>query len=234
VSASPYDTANLATHVGDDPDAVRENRARLARDLSGGGRASDATAPDADRWVWLDQRHGDSVVVVDIAPVSPPEADAAVTTRIGLPLVVLTADCAPVALVGDLAVGVVHAGWRGLELGVVARGVEALRTADARAGGDASSPLRAVIGPCIHPERYEFGAADLERLVERFGPTVAATTEWGTPGLDLPAAVEVALGREGVSEIVDVDVCTARSPDCFSHRRDGVTGRQAVVVVRQS
>jgi hypothetical protein len=193
---------------------------------------SDAVLGDPDRWVWLDQRHGDTVVVTDRAPAFPPAADAAVTTEVGLPVVVLTADCVPIALVADLAVGVVHAGWRGLERGVVERGVDALRAADARAGGDPRAPLRAVIGPCIHPERYEFGAADLDRLVDRFGTTVAATTEWGAPAFDLPAAVEVALGRAGVSEIVDVDVCTAASAACFSHRRDGVTGRQAAVVVR--
>jgi copper oxidase (laccase) domain-containing protein len=44
--------------------------------------------------------------------------------------------------------------------------------------------------------------------------------------------VRVALARAGVDDFEDVGVCTATSPDHFSHRRDGVTGRQAVVVVR--
>jgi YfiH family protein len=231
VSEAPYDSANLAAHVGDAVDAVRENRRRLAVDWWG-PRTFDRQ--NSDQWVWLDQHHGDTVAEVTAAPDSPPRADAAVTASVGLPLVVLTADCAPVALVADVAVGVVHAGWRGLDRGVVARAVDALRAADAAAGGDPEAPLRAVLGPCVHAARYEFGAADLERLVGRFGPSVAGTTEWGAPAFDLPEAVRLELRRAGVVELVDVDTCTVLSHDYFSHRRDGVTGRQAVVVVREA
>ncbi|MFI5046077.1 MAG: polyphenol oxidase family protein [Acidimicrobiia bacterium] len=220
-SRSPYAAANLAMHVGDDPAAVEENRRRLAVDV--GDVASD--------WVWLRQVHGDTVVAVDDLPAGdrstlPPEADAAVTTRSGTALCVLVADCAPIVLVGEDAVGVVHAGWAGLERGVVGRGVDALRRHDV-----AGAPLRAVLGPCIRPGRYEFGAEDLARLVDRFGPSVAATTLWGTPAFDLPAAVRIELARAGVDDLIDVGVCTSASPDHFSHRRDGVTGRQAVVAV---
>ena len=108
---------------------------------------------------------------VDAPPAAPPDADAAVTTRVGLPLVVLTADCAPVALVAPGAVAVVHAGWPGLEQGVLGAAVDALR---ARA---ADGPIRAVLGPCVHPARYEFGADLLDRLVDRLGPEVAARTD---------------------------------------------------------
>jgi polyphenol oxidase len=223
-SAAPYDLANLALHVGDDPSAVHANRAALAHALGAG-------VPDPEAWVWLDQVHGATVVVADGPRPSPSaplaQADAAVTVRPGMPLAVLVADCAPVALVSPGAVGVVHAGWRGLEAGVVEHAVAQLRALEP--GGGA---VRAVIGPCIHPARYEFGAADLARLTVRFGPAVASTTEWGTPALDLPAAVTSALRGAGVDDVTDVGVCTAASPHHFSHRRDGTTGRQAVVVVR--
>jgi YfiH family protein len=169
--------------------------------------------------------HGAAVVAVDRAPASPPEADAAVTSTPDLPLVVMTADCAPIALVAPEAVGVVHAGWPGLEAGVIEAAVALLRD-------QSPGPIRAVLGPCIHPARYEFGADLLERLVARLGPEVASRTDAGTPALDIPVAVRVALGRAGVDDFTDVDVCTAASSDHFSHRRDGVTGRQAVVVVR--
>ena len=151
------------------------------------------------------------------------------TDRPGLPLVVLVADCAPIALVGGRAVGVVHAGWQGLERGVVERAVTAVRAVD----GDTDGAVRAVLGPCIRPGRYEFGTVDLDRLVARFGPAVAATTDWDTPALDLPAAITVALAGVGVTDVVDAGVCTSASPDHFSHRRDGTTGRQAVVVVKE-
>ncbi len=105
VSAPPFDSLNLADHVGDTTGAVAGNRTRLAARLGLAG---------PDRWVWLHQVHGAAVVDVDGPPPAPPEADAAVTTVPGLPLVVLTADCAPLALVAGDAVAVVHAGWHGL------------------------------------------------------------------------------------------------------------------------
>ncbi|MET0275229.1 MAG: polyphenol oxidase family protein [Acidimicrobiia bacterium] len=222
-STGAYASNNLGDHVGDDGVVVAENRRRLAARL---------VLPDPSRWQWLQQVHGNDVVVVRDRPgVDPPRADSAITASPGVPLAVLVADCAPIAIVGERAVGVVHAGWAGLERGVVERAVDALREVEAQAGGDPSQPPRAVLGPCIHPARYEFGADDLERLVQRFGTVVSATTDHGTPAFDLPAAARVALARAGVDELIDLGVCTAASADHFSHRRDGVTGRQAVVAV---
>ena len=218
VSVAPYDSCNVGDHVDDDPEAVAENRARAAAQVP-------STPPDPGAWVWLRQVHGATVVTADAAPAEPPVADASVTATVGLPLVVLTADCAPIALIAPEAVGVVHAGWPGLEQGVIGEAVAALRAVS-------PGPVRAVLGPCVHPEHYEFGADLLARLVDRLGSEVAARTADGAPALDIPAAVRVSLGRAGVAEMADVDVCTAASPDHFSHRRDGVTGRQAVVVVR--
>jgi copper oxidase (laccase) domain-containing protein len=137
---------------------------------------------------------------------------------------VLTADCAPVALTCDDAVAVVHAGWGGLLAGVVEAAVTRLR---ANGSGD----VRAALGPCIRPARYEFGEVDLARMVERFGPSVASRTEWGTPALDIPAGVRAALEGVGVTAFDDAGVCTAASPEHFSHRRDGGTGRQALIAV---
>jgi YfiH family protein len=221
-SAPPYASLNLGEHVGDDPSVVAANRARLAAEVA--GAPADVPA-DPGEWVWLHQVHGPTVVTVDAAPAEPPEADAAVTTAVGLPLVVMTADCAPVALASPGGVAVAHAGWPGLEQGVLGAAVDALRAV-------APGPVTAWLGPCIHPARYEFGVDLLERLVARLGPEVASVTDAATPALDIPAAVRVSLARAGVERVVDVDVCTAASPDHFSHRRDGVTGRQAVVVVR--
>jgi YfiH family protein len=220
VSGAPYASANLGDHVGDDAGAVAENRRRLAAAL-----AADGARDDPADWVWLRQVHGADVVARDEGGGAMPTADAAVTTRAALPLVVLTADCAPIALVTDDAVGVVHAGWPGLEQGVIGAAVTALRE---KSRGE----VRAVLGPCVHPERYEFGADLLQRLVTRLGPAVASRTAEGGPALDIPAAVRIELARAGVDDVQDVGVCTSASPDHFSHRRDGVTGRQAVVVVR--
>jgi YfiH family protein len=176
--------------------------------------------------VWLRQVHGAEVVDGaahrDASP--PPEADAAVTTTPGVPLVVQTADCAPLALATDDAVAVVHAGWPGLVAGVVPRAVERLQEV---AGG----PVRAALGPCVHPCCYEFGRDDLERVVAVLGDAVESTTSDGRLALDIPTAVRVALEQAGVTDFVDVDVCTVTSDDHFSYRRDGTTGRQALVAV---
>ena len=162
-----------------------------------------------------------------IAGAPPVEADAAVTRLDRVPLVVLTADCAPIAIADDTAVGVVHAGWQGLETGVVAAAVTALREFG-------RGPVRAVVGPCIRPAHYEFGPADLDRLVGRFGPAVAGRTTAGRPALDLAAGVRAAFAEVGVTDVVDTGICTAADPDrWFSYRRDGTTGRQAVVVVKE-
>jgi hypothetical protein len=216
VSEAPYASANLGGRDDDPPDAVRQNRCRLAAILG---------LDDPDSWWWLRQVHGTAVVVADgPAPAETPEADAAVTTEPGRPLVVRTADCAPLALASDTAAGVVHVGWHGLLAGVVEAAVTHLRELG-------SGPVRAGLGPCIHPARYEFGADDLTRVADRYGPTVEARTRDGRLALNLPAGVRAALAGAGVDDLHDVDVCTAASPDHFSHRRDGRTGRQGVVVV---
>ncbi|MDQ1519350.1 MAG: purine-nucleoside/S-methyl-5-thioadenosine phosphorylase / adenosine deaminase [Actinomycetota bacterium] len=174
----------------------------------------------------MEQVHGADVAVVD-TPRSPvPVADALVTAAPHLPLAVVTADCAPIAMASEGAVGVVHAGHRGLLAGVIEHAVDALRSLGA---GD----VRAVLGPCIRASRYEFGEHDLASLVDAFGPSVSSRTEWGTPALDIAAAVRIALARAGVERFHDTLLCTSASPDYFSYRRDGVTGRQATIAVLQ-
>jgi YfiH family protein len=216
VSLAPYDTCNVGDHVGDDGAAVAANRTRIAN-------AAALVAPEG--WVWMRQVHG---VVVHVATeptgAEPPEADAAVTAVRGLPLAVIAADCAPIALACDDAVGVVHAGHRGLELGVIEAAVAALRAIG-------NGPVRAYLGPCIQPARYEFGEHDLARLVARLGPEVAGRTADGRPALDIPAAVRRALAASTVDAFDDANVCTAASDAHYSYRRDGLTGRQATIVV---
>ncbi|MBO0731516.1 MAG: polyphenol oxidase family protein, partial [Acidimicrobiaceae bacterium] len=139
---------------------------------AGGARSGVAARPDARvqlvnlPWTVLRQVHGARVVTV----ASPGEgsgepADGAVTTCPGAALAVLTADCAPVALASpEGVVGVAHAGWRGLLAGVIEATVEAMRALGARR-------VDAVLGPCIRPACYAFGAEDLEIVAARLGPS---------------------------------------------------------------
>jgi len=95
-----------------------------------------------------------------------------------------------------------------------------------------ASELEAVLGPCIHPCCYEFGAADLETLSERFGPGVEAVDRQGRTALDVPAAVGAALSGAGVPLVEVIDECTGCSPRYWSWRARRETGRQATVVWR--
>ncbi|HEX6380654.1 MAG TPA: polyphenol oxidase family protein [Acidimicrobiia bacterium] len=224
VSAPPFDTANAGYARGDDPANVDENRGRI-------GAAFGGPNSDPAKWICLHQVHGARVYLPDVAGRIPnrpaPEADAAVSAESDAILSVLTADCAPVALVAPGVVGAVHAGWRGVLAGVLEAAVAEVRR---RSDG----PITAVIGPCIHPECYEFSADDLEPIAARLGTEVAGETAGGKLALDLPVAVALALSEVGVDDITDIGVCTACSPEHFSHRRDGrvhgVTGLQTMLV----
>jgi len=130
VSAPPFDTANAGFLTGDDREAVAENRRRLGAALGG-------PAPDLGTWTRFRQVHGDRVLTgADLRAaqwqhaVEPAEADGAVTSAAASSyagLAVLTADCGPVALAGESAFGLVHAGWRGVDRGVLRSAVAALR-----------------------------------------------------------------------------------------------------------
>lgn len=201
--------------VGGDPATLASRRSTL---VPGG-------------WTWLHQVHGADVVVVDEPGARAGEhADAAVTRVPGAALAVHTADCAGVLLVGtdgpDVVVGAAHAGWRGLLAGVLQETVAAMERLGARR-------VEWLLGPCIGPDAYEFGTADLALLVDRYGTSVAATTSSGAPALDLRQGVRSALREAGATPLegAPVPACTATEPGWFSWRARRDTGRQAAVVV---
>lgn len=200
------------------------------------GSGLDALAAHADRWAavtghpttWLRQHHGSAVVVVT-APGehSGAAADAAVTAVPGAALAVITADCAPVVLVGRRAIGIAHAGWRGLLDGVVERTVDQLVGL-----GEQPSRISAWIGPCISAARYRFDEPDLARVEDRYGPSVRARDLDGEQALDLIAGVRAALAVVGVAPGRADDTCTASSPTrwwSWRARRD--RGRHGTWVV---
>jgi YfiH family protein len=151
-------------------------------------------------------------------------ADGAVTAAPGAALVVRTADCAPVALLAPEAVGIAHAGWRGLTLGIVEATVGALRALGA-------GSIEATVGPCISAACYEFGARELDEVAERYGEGVRAVTADGRPALDLAAGVVAALRSTGVQRVTVDGTCTATSGDrFFSHRARRDLGRQGSFV----
>ncbi len=214
-STVPYASLNLGAHVGDSGETVAENRRRLAA----------AAALPAEP-VWLAQVHGTTVVDLDAAGAAGP-ADAAFTRRRGRVCAILTADCLPVLLAsesGDL-VGAAHAGWRGLAAGVIEAAVAAM----------AAPPpsLMAWLGPAIGPAHFEVGPEVREALLT--GDSGAAGAFVANPSgrflADLPALVRRRLEALGVSRVYGGGECTFASRErYFSHRRDGVTGRQASLI----
>jgi YfiH family protein len=216
-SASPYDSFNLGAHVGDRPEDVAGNRERLARELGVPG----------EHLVWMTQVHGSGVVVVDGPQEGPvPDTDALVTTARGLVLCVLVADCVPV-LLSDAEAGVVaavHAGREGVRTKVVAAALAAMARLGSR-----PADVSALLGPAVCGACYEV-PREMQAEVARVAPGAAVRTRRGTPGLDLRAGVAEQLGRAGVGQVVHDPRCTVEDRFLFSHRRDGVTGRQAGVV----
>jgi YfiH family protein len=209
-------TSRAHGHLGLAPEAAtNEERALAAR------RSAVVDLP----WSWLRQVHGSSVRVVEAAGGSRDvEGDALVTRSADAVLAVFTADCAPVAFASpDGVVGVAHAGWRGLAHGVIARTADAMRALGA-------TSLSAALGPCIKAPCYEFGAQDLDRVARQLGDRVRSTTSWGTPALDLSAAVVSALASAGVDLVADAGACTSCSTTWFSQRARGERDRQATLV----
>jgi hypothetical protein len=210
VSTPPYDALNLGLATGDDPARVRANRARLAVELGVG-------------FAYGRQVHGAGLLVA-AAPNPPGEgpavADAVVTATPGVGVLVVTADCLPIAIAGGGAVAIVHAGWMGLAGGVIAAGIAAVR--ELGSGG----PLAAAIGPGAGPCCYEVGE-ELHARFAAYGPQVRRGRN-----LDLPLIARRQLEAAGVADIRALGICTICADPAlfFSHRRDhGVTGRQAGV-----
>ena len=215
VSSGAYESLNLGILTDDDPANVVENRRRACSEA--GADAETATM------AW--QHHGAEVRRAEPRGIVTPgtlydRCDGLWSDRPGQAMMLLTADCLPVAIArkngATPALAVLHVGWRGLLAGIVSSGAEAL-------GG---GTLVAAIGPGIGPCCYEVGEDVAEPFRRRFGPDV---TPDGT--LDLWSAAERALREAGCVEVERTDLCTYCHPQFFfSHRRDqGLTGRQGVV-----
>jgi YfiH family protein len=216
-SASPYESFNLGGHVGDDPATVTANRQRLAREIG---------VPD-ERLVWMTQVHGTGVAIVEDAGENPvADVDALVTATPGLVLCVLVADCVPVLLADPVAgvVAAVHAGREGVRRGVVPAALAAMTRLGAR-----PRDVEALLGPAVCGADYEVPAA-MQAEVAQVAPASAVRTRRGTAGLDLRAGLAEVLRGAGVGQVVHDPRCTVEDRQLFSHRRDGVTGRQAGLV----
>jgi purine-nucleoside/S-methyl-5'-thioadenosine phosphorylase / adenosine deaminase len=224
VSGPPFATLNLGLRTGDDRTSVIENRGRVASALG------------VDRFASARQVHGATLARLgaDLAGAGFADAeealdgaDALVTMDRNVALAVLAADCVPVALADPRrgALAVVHAGWRGVAGGIVGTSLRSF---------EHPSEILAAVGPAIGVDHFEVGedvvavvasGTDGRAVVRRSGSRIY---------LDLPGTVERILRESGVAGVDRADDCTACEPDrFFSYRRDGRTGRQALIAVRR-
>lgn len=219
VSVAPYEGFNLGGAVGDDPAAVRVNRAVLA----------DRVGLPVEKFVWMDQVHGALVRPVGRPGDGPPgQCDGIVTDVPGVALGVLAADCVPILARDERSgvIGAAHAGRRGAAAGIAPRLLAAMVDLGA------SVPDVAVrLGPAICGRCYEV-PAELRDEVERTLSGSAAQTARGTPGLDLRAGLRRQLLSIGVPDVEVDSRCTYEDPELFSHRLGAPTGRLAGVIWR--
>src|SRR3954452_17402795 len=215
VSEGPYESLNLGILTDDEQGNVAENRHRLA--------AHAGLDPRRVAMGW--QVHGTDILDWDAAPeaggFAQPGAelervDGHATSVPGLGLLVIVADCLPIALIAPGRAAMLHCGWRGLAGGLVQRGVAAF-----------DEPPAAAVGPGIGRCCYEVGQEVLDEFADLDGVADGRM-------LDLRGVAEHELRAGGVEQVEHLDRCTScREELYFSHRRDaGVTGRQSGLVLR--
>ncbi|NYT86564.1 peptidoglycan editing factor PgeF [Pollutimonas harenae] len=224
-STGPWASFNLGAHAGDAADTVDNNRQRLRAILPGNP-------------VWLKQVHGAQVFDADAVDEGGqgggiPVADAAITLQANRVLAIMTADCLPVVLasVDGQALGVAHAGWRGLAAGVLENTLDALRS---RLPGNTA--WRAWIGPAISQSCFEVGADVYDAFVGADPGSAVYFIPHNTDGkwlADLPGLARHRLLKANVSTIELSDQCTFNQADMYySYRRDAATGRMATLAWR--
>ena len=215
-SQAPYDSFNLAQHVGDDPVVVEQNRQKLG------------TIIDEVPIAWLRQVHG--AVVVDAKVTGILEADASFTRETNLACCVMTADCLPVFFCDtegrQVAMG--HAGWRGLLRGVLQQTLATFNK---------NNEVMVYLGPAISQQAFEIGSELRSAFLslpqaESIGLSKAfiraEESKWMA---DMYAIARCLLRYEGVEQIYGGNRCTYTEKDLFySYRRDQTTGRIANLI----
>lgn len=214
LSLTPFDSLNLALHVGDNPDHVAQNRALL-------WQALDLPAEPC----WINQTHG--IQAVTLEQDSGRDADAAITRLPGTVAVVMTADCLPILVCNrdGTEVAAIHAGWRGLQAGVIQTTLASMASVNGQ--------LLAWIGPGISQDNYEVGeevrAAFVDSMprAEGFFKAIRA----GHWLCDLAGLAESVLLGQGVGEVCLDSGCTYGDAErFFSYRRNATTGRLASLI----
>ena len=215
VSQGPYSSLNLAHHVDDNPDHVKENREIIKN-----------TIPLPDQPHWLTQIHSNRVLLADNVQKYAP-GDGTYTHTPNVVCAVLAADCLPILICNHhgTAVAALHGGWRGLADGIIENGIRAM--------GIPEHQLMAWLGPAIGPKYFEVGPEVKDRFVAMDPNTTKAftATNSGKYLANIYLIAQVRLNHFGIREIYGGNYCTYSEQERFySYRRDGATGRMASMI----
>lgn len=213
VSLAPYDSLNLGLHVGDLQQQVLDNRQRLQQQFQ---------LPDPPHW--LVQTH--STRCVRIESDNNRQADAAVTSRPGNVLAIMTADCLPILLCNETAteIAAIHAGWRGLVYGVIEETLAKMQSPPEQ--------IMAWIGPAICASCYEVGDNVRDEACKRY--SFASNRFQARQGqwlANLPALAQEVMQQLGILAVYQSNACTFEEKNnYFSYRREAQTGRIASLI----
>lgn len=236
VSRAPFDSLNVALHVGDDPAAVMDNRQRLLQQY-----------PDLKSIQWLEQIHGSEVFCLESPTQNAfqakindpiPRADACFTRLSGVACAVMTADCLPILLCSENGeeIAAVHAGWRGLADGVIESTLEHFSVP--------KKNILAWMGPAISQQQFEVGAEVRQAFLDQTTLEQKELTEQAfIPSslkenhylADLYQLAEIRLRAIGIERVFGGHYCSfSQGKNFFSYRRDDETGRMVTLIYKKA
>jgi YfiH family protein len=215
VSANGFASLNPASHVGDEPESVSQNRQLISTLLA---------LPSEP--VWLNQTHSNHAIRAGVSDF-PVAADASYSSEAGVVCTVMTADCLPllVCSADGKEIAAIHAGWRGLVDGIIDNTIAALQSQD----------VLVWLGPAIGPDCFEVGADVLAAFVVRSAEYAAGFKQQSQDKwlADIYQLARINLVALGINEVYGGGLCTVTDHKRFySYRRDKVTGRMATMIWR--
>lgn len=213
VSKAPYDSNNLALHVGDNEMDVKNNRQNLVKQLH---------LPNEP--IWLEQTHSTLCIVPEEDATRT--ADASVTRQAQNPLAIFTADCLPITLCNrqGTEIAAVHAGWRGLYNGIIENTLDKMHSAP--------SDIMAWIGPAISQKHYEVGEEVYDSFTKKHLKSIEAFKPLNNKWLaDLPKIAGLVLNSLGINAVFQSGLCTyTLENEFYSYRRHAQTGRIVTLI----
>jgi len=217
VSQAPFESFNLAAHVGDQDDSVIQNRQLLQTNLS---------LPNKP--CWLGQVHSTNVIELnENPPKNTLETDASFTTTPQVVCTVMSGDCLPVLVCNQTGtcVAAIHAGWRGLAAGVIEAAINRMPCDPAT--------LLVWLGPAIGPNKFEVGQDVKDRFMQFSSEAKSAFVPHQEQHYlaNIYLLAKQRLEKLGINQIYGGEHCTFTEEDLFfSHRRDKQTGRMASLI----